>query len=122
MSYAVRNDGRGWRAVNGPDDVGPDEHYSAQQPAPVVQSVAETAKATIASLEEKQMREMARMLREGALKDAEKIALSDYGLDPDQLYALGKGPNAATEATAAFNYARLKDIDTAIKTEREKFA
>lgn len=28
MSYAIRNDGQGWRAVSGPDDVGPDEYYS----------------------------------------------------------------------------------------------
>lgn len=35
MSYAVRNDLMGWRAVNGSDDCGPDEHYSETQPAPV---------------------------------------------------------------------------------------
>lgn len=34
MSYAIRNDGQGWRAVNGPDDVGPDETYSETQPIP----------------------------------------------------------------------------------------
>lgn len=28
MSYAIRNDKQGWRAVNGPDDVGADEYYS----------------------------------------------------------------------------------------------
>lgn len=28
MSYAVRNDKKGFRAVNGPDDVGLDEYYS----------------------------------------------------------------------------------------------
>lgn len=38
MSYAVRNDGRGWRAVGGPEDVGPDEHYAEEQPAPVALS------------------------------------------------------------------------------------
>lgn len=32
MSYAVRNDLRGWRAVDGPDDMLPDEHYSEEQP------------------------------------------------------------------------------------------
>lgn len=35
MSYAVRKDGQGWRAVNGPDDVGADEVFSEQPPAPV---------------------------------------------------------------------------------------
>ncbi|MDD2054911.1 phage tail assembly chaperone [Pseudomonas putida] len=33
MSYAVRNDGQGWRAVSGPDDVGTDERYSADIPS-----------------------------------------------------------------------------------------
>lgn len=34
MSYAIRKDGLGWRAVNGPDDVGPDEIYSEFPPVP----------------------------------------------------------------------------------------
>lgn len=43
MSYAVRNDGRGFRAVNGPDDVGTDEYFSDEPveilpPAPTYQS------------------------------------------------------------------------------------
>ncbi len=35
MSYAIRNDGLGWRAVNGPDDLGPDEYFSATVPEPL---------------------------------------------------------------------------------------
>lgn len=42
MSYAVRNDGKGWRAVNGPDDIGPDEFYSIEQPVPPALTLAET--------------------------------------------------------------------------------
>ncbi|MGB4065403.1 MAG: hypothetical protein WBK19_16385 [Azonexus sp.] len=34
MSYAVRKDGQGWRAVNGPDDVWQDEEFSLSQPIP----------------------------------------------------------------------------------------
>jgi hypothetical protein len=34
VSYAIRKDGLGWRAVNGPEDVGPDEAYSENQPVP----------------------------------------------------------------------------------------
>lgn len=30
--YAVRNDGKGWRAVGGPNDINSDETYSATQP------------------------------------------------------------------------------------------
>lgn len=35
MSYAIRNDGLGWRAVEGPDDCLPDETWQESQPAPV---------------------------------------------------------------------------------------
>ena len=34
MGYAIRNDGQGWRAVNGPEDIGSDETYSDNQPIP----------------------------------------------------------------------------------------
>lgn len=33
MSYSIRVDGRGWRAVNSPDDVGPGEVFSETVPA-----------------------------------------------------------------------------------------
>lgn len=33
MSYAVRNDKQGWRAVSGPDDVGLDEWFSIDTPS-----------------------------------------------------------------------------------------
>lgn len=36
MSYAVRNDRQGFRAVNGPEDVGPDEFFSATEPTPTL--------------------------------------------------------------------------------------
>lgn len=32
MSYAIRKDGQGWRAVNGPEDVAADETFSETQP------------------------------------------------------------------------------------------
>lgn len=35
MSYAVRKDGQGWRAVNGPGDVEADEDFSEQEPGPL---------------------------------------------------------------------------------------
>lgn len=33
MSYAVRNDGKGWRAVSGPEDISADEYFSETIPA-----------------------------------------------------------------------------------------
>lgn len=32
MSYAIRHDGLGWRAVDSPSDCSQDEYYSAEQP------------------------------------------------------------------------------------------
>lgn len=43
MSYAVRNDLKGWRAVDGPSAVSSDEHYSATQPQPLEPADAERA-------------------------------------------------------------------------------
>lgn len=34
MSYAIRKDGLGWRAVSGPEDVGQDEVFSESFPVP----------------------------------------------------------------------------------------
>lgn len=33
MSYAVKNDGSGWRAVVGPNECGPDETWQEAQPS-----------------------------------------------------------------------------------------
>lgn len=41
MSYAIRKDGLGWRAVNGLDDVGADEVFSAEQPASIGPAAAD---------------------------------------------------------------------------------
>lgn len=51
MSYAVRNDGKGWRSVNSIEDVGPDETYSDTQPPPLAQDPKQTIRAQIAELE-----------------------------------------------------------------------
>ncbi len=48
MSYAIRNDKQGWRAVSGPDDVGPDETFSVGLPAdpiPLPRTIEELAAA-----------------------------------------------------------------------------
>lgn len=43
MSYAIRDDGLGWRAVGGPDDVGSDEFYSTTQPVPTPVTLVDIA-------------------------------------------------------------------------------
>ena len=50
MSYAIRKDGQGWRAINVPEDVGPDETFSEEQPAPIGPSAAATIRAQRAPL------------------------------------------------------------------------
>lgn len=89
-------------------------------PAPAeAPDVMAAAKARIVELEAIQIKETARFIREETLKDAEEKALAEFGIDPAALYAMGEGAGAPPPAMA---YRRLKDIDNAIKAEREKFA
>lgn len=53
MSYATRNDGQGWRAVNGPDDVGVDETYSDVQPGPIQPTTEQLQVAFAASIQQR---------------------------------------------------------------------
>lgn len=75
------------------------------------------AKEKIAELESIQVRETARFIREKTLADAEEKALSEFGIDAPTLYAMGVGEGAPPPAVA---YRKLKDIDNAIKVERNK--
>ena len=51
MSYAIRKDGQGWRAVDGKDDCGVDEDFSATQPLPKEPTAQELALKDISKLE-----------------------------------------------------------------------
>lgn len=90
MSYAIRNDGAGWRAVNSADDVGPDEHYSTAPPAPIEKSVEDAAKEAIA-----------------AVRAARKPVF--YTLAGMQSEALTKGDAATANAIADIQQA-MKDL------------
>ena len=46
MGYAIRNDQQGWRSVDGPDDVGPDEYYS-ETPIEIIPAVVVPASVTM---------------------------------------------------------------------------
>jgi hypothetical protein len=74
------------------------------------------ARAVIAGLEAVQIAAMARKQREDWLSEAEAAALADYGVEPADLYAIGKAPNPPPPAK---HYAELKDIDDEIKRLRE---
>jgi hypothetical protein len=69
----------------------------------------------ISAIEDRQIKETARMSRERTLLDAEKLALESFGLDPDQLYAMASLPDAPT---AAITYKKLKDLDNDVKRLR----
>lgn len=51
MSYAIRNDGQGWRAVNAPEDVGIDETFSQEIPSPAAPSLAEIKRLKLTEIE-----------------------------------------------------------------------
>lgn len=46
MSYAIRVDGLGWRAINGSDDVG-DHEYFSETPVDILESALTPAKVTM---------------------------------------------------------------------------
>lgn len=46
MNYAIRNDKQGWRAVSGPDDIGPDEYYS-ETPIEIIPAAVVPASVTM---------------------------------------------------------------------------
>ena len=71
----------------------------------------------IAELEVRQVKELARFTREKTLADAEAEALAQFGISPMDLYNMGAVDGAPPPAIA---YRKLKDLDNAIKTEREK--
>lgn len=71
----------------------------------------------IMQIEAQQVQETARMERERALLEAETVALADFGLTPQALYAMGDGLNPPT---AALTYRRLKDLDNQVKALREQ--
>lgn len=91
-----------------------EEEAEALRPVPDSRAAA---MAKIAELEQVQIKETARFIREKTLKEAEDLALSEFGIDPPTLYAMGVGDGAPPPAVA---YRKLKDIDNAIKVERNK--
>lgn len=85
MSYAIRNDKKGFRAVGGPDDVGPDEYYSETPieilpPAPTYQSeLAELNDALQVKIDGYNKAFAIAALSDGASEEAKKLAIrADY--------------------------------------------
>lgn len=103
MSYAIRNDGAGWRAAGGPDDCGPDETWQADQP-PMV-SFEPGPIDQIAALETASM--LPRVAREFMLAGLElEGARHVPPITPEQLYAANIG------------YKKLRDLDDQIAALR----
>lgn len=79
MSYAVRNDMQGWRAVAGPDDVLPDEWYSTEVPPKPVPPLLTVEGLSVSVKEKRDQLLAAATNRMGPLQDAidEDVATSD---------------------------------------------
>jgi len=84
VSYAVRKDGAGWRAVASPDDCMDHETYSDTQPAPYAETDAGKA-------------EQIRAQRDHALDDCEWMVTRHR----DQVDAVAAGLLAASTLTTA---------------------
>lgn len=63
MSYAIRNDRQGWRAANGPDDVGADEYFSETP----IEIVPDPKAATVQQISELESQVTPRRWREASL-------------------------------------------------------
>lgn len=50
--YAIRRDGAGWRAVNGLEDVLPDEDFSETRPAPPMETLEQLKNRLIVSIDD----------------------------------------------------------------------
>jgi len=112
-----------------PEDYTEDTYYKTEQDeAPYVvytkksdEQIAEITRnkalAKIAELEEIQLRGTLRMQRERELEAAEAYALSNLGLNRDQLYAAACQPDAPI---AFITYKRMRELDDQIKQELNK--
>jgi len=108
VSYAIRKDSQGWRAVNSIDDVLPDEDYSEDQPAPVAPNPDYAAE--IDALERQNL--MPRATREFMLLMYSTTA-AGQGIPPSQLL----DPNDTHYSPA---FAKLESLDLQIKALRAK--
>jgi hypothetical protein len=86
MSYAIRKDGQGWRAVNGPDDVGADESFSETIPA---QSASQFQTTKLAAIKA----ERDRRIQSGGYKVGTKWFHSDQKSRSQQLGLVLLGAN-----------------------------
>jgi hypothetical protein len=103
MSYALRKDGLGWRAVNGPQDVADDESYSAVCPPCAQPSARQLILMQIDEMERAQM--LPRGPREALLAITMTLATTQ-GATEAQLYS----SNIA--------YRKIKDFDSQISALR----
>lgn len=105
MSYAIRNDGQGWRAVGDAGECAADEFWQAEQPQPVAETPQQIILQKIDSIERQTL--MNRATREFMLALAEQQGVAT-GLSPTQLYA------------ANVAYRTVKDVDNQIVALRSK--
>lgn len=81
-------------------DIGvlPDQQWLTEPPPPTVQQQIDALKAEIDAIERADL--MNRRAREAFILQAEKIAMDDYGLTPEQLYLVNPGYKGAKDVDA----------------------
>lgn len=79
MSYAVRIDKQGWRAVSGPEGVGPDEWYTLDTPPDPIPPPATAEELVKVAIDKRDQLLVSAANRMGPLQDAidEAVATAD---------------------------------------------
>lgn len=119
MSFAVRNDGKGWRAVSVPDDVGPDETYSVDQPVAPAPGLADLKRLKIAEIE------LAAEAAIAPITSAYPIAERDtWPIQEAEAAAWSANSSAPTpmlDAIAAQRGMTIADLVTSVQTKAASF-
>lgn len=108
MGYAIRNDGRGWRAVGGPGDVNADEIFSEAQP-PV--SAPDPLDGYVAAIQ-KRLDDFAKTRNYDGILSAATYATSAI----PKFAAEGQYAIAARDATWAKGYEILAAVEAGTRT------
>lgn len=108
MSYAVRSDGLGWRAVSDASECSVDEVWQNEQPSAPQPDPVQAVKNQITAIERDTM--MNRASREGLLLLIEKEAMREFSVDWPTAQAGLYAGNLA--------YRKVKDVDNQIAALR----
>ena len=107
MSYAIKKNGMGWRAIGGRGDVGEDEVFSQGEPAPIAQNPINAFSIAI----QQRLDDFARTRNyDGILSAASYSASGIQRFASDGQYAA-----SARDATWSVSYDILADVESGIR-------